>query len=74
MSSADDLAAIAAALAGGDERGAFTKLRARFGWPRGKQLGRGTSSELAPWIEMLGTLAAKRGAAQLDELARSVVA
>ncbi|MEP6862072.1 MAG: hypothetical protein ABJE66_15715 [Deltaproteobacteria bacterium] len=70
----DDLAAIAAVLEGGDERAAFTKLRARFGWPRGKQLGRGSASELVPWISMLGTLAAKRGAAQLDELARAVVA
>ncbi|HEY6034313.1 MAG TPA: hypothetical protein VIV58_08640, partial [Kofleriaceae bacterium] len=61
-------------LAGGDERAAFTRLRARFGWPRGKQLGRGAASELVPWLEMLGTLAAKRGAAQLDELARAVVA
>jgi len=69
----DDLAAIAATLAGGDERAAFTKLRGRFGWPHGKDLGRAVPSELSMWIAMLGTLAAKRGAAQLDELAQAVV-
>jgi len=69
----DDLAAIAAALSEGDDRGAFAKLRARFGWPRGKQLGRGSSVEVAQWVGMLGTLAGKRGAPQLEELALAVV-
>ena len=73
----DDLAAIAAiraTLAAGDDRAAFNELRAQFGWPRGKPLGRATSAEVAQWIALLGEIAAKRGAPQLDELARAVVA
>ncbi|MEO8554245.1 MAG: hypothetical protein ABI678_29920, partial [Kofleriaceae bacterium] len=69
----DDLAAVMATLIRGDDRAAFSKLRARFGWPRGKDLGRAAGGELSHWISLLGQLAAKRGAAQLEELAQAVM-
>jgi hypothetical protein len=67
---ATDLDEVAALVAAGDERAAFGKLRARLGWPRGKELAAG---ELPPWLEVLGVLAARRGMTELGELAAAVV-
>jgi len=64
----DELAAVTALIAAGDDRAAFGKLRARLGWPRGKD-----AADLAAWIGVLGTLAERRGADQLAGLAREVV-
>ena len=63
----DDVAAIAALIADGDDQAAYALLRARVGWPRGKEL-----PELPVWIGLLGTLAARRGATELAELAAEV--
>ncbi len=55
---ADDEAAIAALIAQGDEAGAFGRLRARLGWPRGRELADG---ELPRYLTLLGDLAERRG-------------
>ena len=73
MESADELSAISAILAEGDERGAFANVCARLAWPLGIELGRSPGSELGPWIAMLGTLALARGAPKLHELTEAVV-
>ncbi|HEY3805094.1 MAG TPA: hypothetical protein VGL61_20930 [Kofleriaceae bacterium] len=64
----DELAAIAHLIAGGDDQAGYAQLAARIGWPRGKDL-----AELSPWIGVLATLAERRGAPQLAQLAREVV-
>lgn len=66
----DDLAAIAAQIAAGDDRGAFDQLRARLGWPSGKTI---AAAELPRWLAMLAELAVRRGAEPLAELANAVV-
>ncbi len=62
----DDDAAIAELIAQGDDAGAFGRLRARLGWPRGREL---LDSELPRYLTLLGELATRRGADTLGELA-----
>lgn len=62
----DDEAAIAELIAQGDDAGAFTRLRARLGWPRGREV---ADSELPRYLTLLGDLATRRGAGTLGELA-----
>jgi hypothetical protein len=57
-----------------NDREAFDRLRIAFGWPNGKVIARASTSEVGEWIGLLGTLAGKQGAAQLEELSRAVVA
>lgn len=64
----DELAAVAALIAAGDDRAAFDTLRARLGWPHGK-----AAPDFFAWIAVLGTLAERGGAEQLAGLAREVV-
>jgi hypothetical protein len=66
----DELAAIAALIATGDDRTAFERLRAGLGWPSGKQV---SSAELPRWLDLLAALASRRGAEPLAALAASVV-
>src|SRR5258705_5925453 len=66
----DPTAAIAALLAGGDDRAAFDQLRACLGWPSGKAI---PAPELQRWLELVAELAARRGADPLAELARAAV-
>ncbi|CAN5182114.1 hypothetical protein BH11MYX1_BH11MYX1_41280 [soil metagenome] len=73
MESADELAAISALLAQGDERGAFANVCARLAWPIGRALGRTSGAEVGAWIAMLGTLALQMGAPKLHELTEAVV-
>ncbi len=68
MEEGDDLAAIRALVAGGDDEAALAKLRARMRWPTGKRLG-----ELASWLSLLAELSERRGAAALAEVAREAV-
>ncbi len=68
MTERDELAAIQALVAGGDERAAFAQVRARLAWPRGKEL-----SEVAVWLDLLSRLAANRGASELAEVAAAAV-
>src|SRR6266436_9800800 len=64
----DDLAAIAGLISAGDDQQAFTRLRARMSWPRGKDL-----PELAAWVKLLGELAQRRDSTTLTELSSAVV-
>ena len=64
-----DAAAIADLIAAGDDQTAFVKLRARIAWPHGKDL-----PDLASWLALLGTLATRRGATTLGDLAAAAVA
>jgi hypothetical protein len=66
----DPTAAIAALLAGGDDRAAFEQLRAGLGWPSGKAI---PAAELPRWLELVAELAARRGADPLAELAGAAV-
>ena len=66
----DELAAIAALIAAGDEPAALARVRARLGWPHGKEL---AAAELPRWLELVGKLAARRGARSLAELVAGVV-
>jgi hypothetical protein len=66
----DPTAAIAALLAVGDDREAFDQLRAGLGWPSGKAI---PPAELPRWLELVGQLAARRGAGSLAELAGAAV-
>jgi hypothetical protein len=66
----DELAAVTALIAAGDDQGAFARLRLRLGWPRGR--GRDVA-ELVVWLGVLAELAGRRGASQLAELASEVV-
>lgn len=68
MTDRDELAAIRAMIAGGDERAAFARVRARLAWPRGKEL-----VDVAAWLEVLAQLAVGRGAADLAEVAAAAV-
>ena len=62
----DDEAAIAELIAQGDEAGAFGRLRARLGWPRGQEI---ADVDLPRYLTLLGELAQRRGATVLGELA-----
>ncbi len=73
MDPADELTAITGILADGDEHGAFASVCARLAWPIGLELGRSAGSVVGPWIALLGTLAARRGAPSLRELTAEVV-
>jgi len=64
----DDLPSIAALVAAGEDQQALAKLRARLGWPAGKDL-----PQLDPWLALLGEVAGRRGAGQLAELAAATV-
>ena len=66
----DPTAEIAALIAGGEDRAAFDQLRAGLGWPSGKAI---PAAELPRWLELVGELAARRGAAPLAELAGAAV-
>jgi hypothetical protein len=66
----DDPAAIAALIAAGDDRAAFEQLRVGFGWPKGRTV---VADALPSWLELLGQLAARRGADPLAELAAATV-
>jgi len=68
MIEADELAAIASLIADGEDREAFTRLRSRLGWPRGKQL-----TDLTGWLDLLAQLAATRGVSQVVDLSRAAV-
>jgi hypothetical protein len=60
----DELAAARAALDAGDEQTAFGAVRMQLGWPRGKE-----QRDLAGWLGVLATLAERRGAQELSQLA-----
>jgi len=66
----DETLAIAALIATGDDRAAFDRLRAGFGWPTGKAI---PVAELPRWLELLAELATRRGADPLAELASAAV-
>ncbi|HEX5059796.1 MAG TPA: hypothetical protein VFV99_10580 [Kofleriaceae bacterium] len=68
MTDRDELAAIKALITSGDDRAAFARVRARLGWPRGKEL-----TDVAAWLEVLGHLAAGRGAGELADVAAAAV-
>jgi len=70
MAAQDDPLAIASLIAAGDDQTAFAKLRARLGWPTGKTVAPG---ELPRWLELVGELAARRGANGLADLAYAAV-
>ena len=65
----DEPAAIAQLIAKGDDPGAYARLRAGLGWPRGRDL---AARELPRWLALLAELAERRSAAQLAALAREV--
>ncbi len=67
MSELDEVGALIAA---GDDKTAFSRLRARLDWPAGRTL---APDELPAWLGLHAELAGKRGAAQLAELATEVV-
>jgi hypothetical protein len=66
----NDLAAIAALIAQGEDQAAFTRLRTSFGWPHGKAI---PGNELPRWLGLLADLAARRGADPLAEITADVV-
>jgi hypothetical protein len=66
----DPTAPIAALIAAGDDRTAFERLRAAFGWPDGKAI---PAADLPRWLELLAELATRRGAGSLAELAGAAV-
>ena len=68
MNDRDELAAIKALITSGDDRAAFARVRARLGWPRGKEL-----TDVAAWLDVLGRLAAGRGAGELADVAAAAV-
>jgi hypothetical protein len=68
MSDRDELVAIGALIDSGDERAAFARVRARLGWPRGKEL-----PDVAAWLNLLSRLAAGRGATELADVAAAAV-
>ena len=68
MTDPDELAAITALIDGGEDREAFSRLRARLAWPRGKELG-----DVSAWLNLLARLAAGRGATELAEVAAATV-
>ena len=66
----DDPLAIARLIADGDDQAAFGRLRARLGWPSGKTI---AAAELPRWLDLVGELAARRGAGSLADLAYAAV-
>jgi hypothetical protein len=62
----DELAAIAALIAAGDDRAAFARLRGRLAWPRGKDV---PAAELPRWLELLATITNRLHATALGGLA-----
>ena len=55
---------------GDPDRAAFAELRARAGWPAGRDL---LAGELVRWVGVLGELARRRGGTELADLAAQVV-
>src|SRR5688500_9261999 len=68
MTDRDELAAIGALIDSGEDREAFSRLRARLAWPRGKEL-----ADVSAWLNLLARLAAGRGAVELAEVAAATV-
>jgi len=66
----EDPMAIASLIADGDDHAAFGRLRARLGWPTGKTI---APAELPRWLDLVGELAARRGASSLADLAYAAV-
>lgn len=62
----DEVAAIGALIAAGDDPAAFARLRARLGWPHGRAI---AAADLPRWFALIATLSERRGAAELAELA-----
>ena len=62
----DELTAIAELIGAGDDAGAFARLRAQLGWPRGRDL---DDRDLPQYLNLLGELAARRDAQGLADLA-----
>ncbi len=61
-----DDAEISALIAKGDERGALSALRARLGWPRGRDL---SPAELGRYLTLFAELVASQGHTEFAELA-----
>jgi hypothetical protein len=68
MTDRDELAAVKALIDSGDDRSAFTRVRAQLAWPRGKEL-----ADFAAWLDLLARLAGGRGAGDLAEVAAAAV-
>lgn len=68
MADAEQLAAIRALIAAGDDEAALVQLRARLRWPQGKYL-----ADLGAWLAVLADLAERRGGGSLSEVARQAV-
>jgi hypothetical protein len=68
MTDAEELAEIAALIEVSDERAAFSRLRGRLGWPRGKEL-----TQMPAWLGLLAELARRHGANQLADIALAAV-
>ena len=68
MTDPEELAAIRALIASGDDRAAFARVRARLSWPHGKEV-----ADVAAWLELLAQLAALRGAGELADVAAAAV-
>ncbi len=66
----DDLGAITALLAAGDDKAAFALLRTRLDWPRGREL---SAAELPRWLVLLAQVAHGRGAEGLAEVTDAAV-
>jgi hypothetical protein len=66
----DELGAITALLATGDDQGAFARMRTRLAWPRGREL---SAAEFPRWLGLLAQLAERRGAEGLAEVATAAV-
>ena len=66
----DAVAEIDALIAAGDDRAAFDRLRASFGWPAGKAA---PAADLPRWLGLLGELAGRRDALGLAQLAGEAV-
>jgi hypothetical protein len=68
MTEQEELAAISALVAAGDERAAVARLRARFGWPHGKQV-----ENLAAWLALVADFATRSRSTNVAEVAAEAV-
>lgn len=66
----DPVDTIADMLDRGDDEAAFLAVRARFGWPVGKEI---PPAELPQWLGLVAALASRRDAPKLAELANEAV-